>query len=279
MTPRPAALLLAILCLPTGIDAQQQPPTVAPGAVVRWPAPADGSTVRSCSLAERTWLPSEGDCFYGVDLSAEGRLLVRRELDRGTETSALIVGSYPYSVQRITLEDTSRVNLSEADAQRAARERQHIDRLFEIESEARFSLPLHPPLERMPRSGRFGARRIINDQPRSPHTGADYSADRGTPVMAASDGVVELAEEHFFGGNSIFLDHGGGLISMYLHLHEIFVEPGDRVTRGAVIGTVGATGRATGPHLHFGLRLHGARVDPALLLGAPDGLPTVSAAP
>ena len=98
--------------------------------------------------------------------------------------------------------------------------------------------------------------------PRSPHTGADYAANQGTPVLAAEAGTVRLAEEHFFSGNSIFIDHGDGLVSMYFHMHELFVSPGDRVTRGAVIGTVGSTGRSTGPHLHFGLRWRGARIDP-----------------
>ncbi|MEM1250263.1 MAG: M23 family metallopeptidase, partial [Acidobacteriota bacterium] len=140
-----------------------------------------------------------------------------------------------------------------------------------------FQLPLAQPLERLPRGGRFGARRIINGEPRSPHTGADYAANQGTPVLAAADGVVRLAEEHFFGGNSVFLDHGDGLITMYLHLHEIFVDPGESVTRGSVIGTVGSTGRSTGPHLHFGIRWRGARVDPAFLL-QPERISTVQPA-
>ncbi|HVS16088.1 MAG TPA: M23 family metallopeptidase, partial [Thermoanaerobaculia bacterium] len=95
----------------------------------------------------------------------------------------------------------------------------------------------------------------------------------GTPVLAAGDGVVALADELFFSGNSIFLDHGDGLVTMYFHLHEVFVAPGESVTRGAVIGTVGSTGRSTGPHLHFGARWRGARVDPALLLGAVERYP------
>ena len=84
--------------------------------------------------------------------------------------------------------------------------------------------------------------------------------------------MVGLAEEHFFSGRSIFVDHGNGLVSMYFHLDEIFVRPGQQVTRGAVIGTVGSSGRSTGPHLHFGLRWLGARIDPQQLLGSPEAL-------
>ncbi|MDE2978565.1 MAG: M23 family metallopeptidase [Acidobacteriota bacterium] len=127
----------------------------------------------------------------------------------------------------------------------------------------------------MPAGGRFGAKRIINGEPRSPHTGADYAVPQGTPVLAVEDAVVALAGEFFFSGNAVFLDHGNGLISMYFHLHEVFVEQGDEVPRGRLIGTVGSTGRSTGPHLHFGIRWQGARVDPALWLGEPASIATV----
>jgi len=90
-----------------------------------------------------------------------------------------------------------------------------------------------------------------------------------------ADGVVALADEHFFAGDSVFLDHGDGLISMYFHMSRMNVQEGDHVRRGQVIGEVGATGRVTGPHLHFGLRWHRARIDPALLLGDPSGLPEI----
>ena len=113
---------------------------------------------------------------------------------------------------------------------------------------------------------------MINGEPRNPHTGVDYAADAGTAVLAVAGGSVVLAEEHFFAGKSVFIDHGNGLISMYFHLSEIGVQKGQAVELGQSVGKVGATGRATGPHLHFGLRWHGSKVDPAVLLGPPESV-------
>jgi len=115
----------------------------------------------------------------------------------------------------------------------------------------------------------FGARRIINGLRRSPHAGADYSADAGTPVVAANSGKVALVGDMFFPGRLVVLDHGLGLFTLYFHLERADVREGERVERGQPIGTVGATGRATGPHLHFAAHLRQARVDPALLLSLP----------
>ena len=112
----------------------------------------------------------------------------------------------------------------------------------------------------------FGRRRIFNDQPRSPHSGTDLSAPEGTPVAAAAGGRVALAEEHYFSGNLVVLDHGGGVYTLYAHLSRIDVQPGEIVRAGAPIGLVGATGRVTGAHLHWAARIGDARVDPTMLL-------------
>jgi murein DD-endopeptidase MepM/ murein hydrolase activator NlpD len=112
----------------------------------------------------------------------------------------------------------------------------------------------------------FGARRIINGQVRAPHAGLDYSADAGTPVVAANTGRVALVAEYFFPGRLVVLDHGLGLYTLYFHLERAEVTEGDRVDRGQSIGRVGASGRATGPHLHFAVHLRQTRIDPALLL-------------
>ncbi len=117
-----------------------------------------------------------------------------------------------------------------------------------------------------PTLGSFGKRRTINGQPRAPHTGEDIAAPMGTAVLAANDGVVALTGDFYFNGKSVLMDHGLGLFSMYFHLSEIAVQPGQPVARGATIGRVGQSGRATGPHLHWGVRLNNARVNPFSLV-------------
>lgn len=110
-------------------------------------------------------------------------------------------------------------------------------------------------------SGSFAARRVFNNQPRSPHLGTDMRGAVGTPVLAMADGTVLLAEEQYFSGNAVWIDHGQGVVSMYGHLSKFAVKQGDAVKRGQKIGEVGATGRVTGPHLHLGLYIQGVAVD------------------
>jgi murein DD-endopeptidase MepM/ murein hydrolase activator NlpD len=257
----------AALGLGAAASATAAPVTVAPpGGVVRWA----GAELRSCSIGSRSWTPLDGACWYPIDLEARGRIaLVRRSIG-GVASRWVEVGEYPYPTEHLQVEEKYVEPPPEA-LERIERERRRAAAIFARETPRGFTLPLAPPLEPLPAAGRFGARRIFNGRPRSPHGGADYRAAPGTPVRAAADGVVALAEEHYFAGRSVFLDHGDGLISMSFHLSEILVAPGDAVRRGDPIGRVGATGRVTGPHLHFALRWHGARVDPALLLarGAP----------
>jgi len=244
---------------------------VPPGTVVRWA----GAGTQSCSLGKTSFEPLDGVCYYPIDLlRKEGVVDLGRSRGGQGESLAIRVGAYPYPVQKLTL-PPSQVDLSAEDLARVRRESADIGRLWGRSGPRQFTLPLHPPLDPLPGGGRFGSRRVINGQPKSPHSGADYSAGAGEPVLAAADGTVALADHHFFAGKSVFLDHGDGLISMYFHLSRVSVEEGQTVSRGQPIGAVGATGRATGPHLHFGIRWRRARVDPALLLGDPAGLPEV----
>lgn len=120
-------------------------------------------------------------------------------------------------------------------------------------------------------TGRFGSRRVINGQKKRPHSGEDIAAPKGTPVLAVNAGTVVAAVDHFFSGKGVIIDHGVGLFSMYFHLSEINVENGQTLQKGETLGKVGATGRATGPHLHWGIRLNGARVNPYALTTLPIG--------
>ena len=244
----------------------------APGSVVRW----SGAQIDSCRLGERRFDPIDGACLIPVDLLIEGSASVTRTRSGRIESLTVRAGDYPYRVQRLQIKDDGYVNLSAENLERSKRERRRIEALFALETPRRFELPLRFPLEKRLEGGRFGSRRFINGEPRSPHSGADYGANRGTPVLAAGAGTVALAEEHFFAGNSVYVDHGGGLLTMYFHLDQISVAPGDVVEAGDRVGLVGNTGRSTGPHLHFGVRWHGARVDPALLLSSPTSWPAVS---
>ena len=245
---------------------------VSPGTVVRWP----GQSLESCAMEARSWLPLQGACWYPIDLlTAPGSLTLVRQHDGMREETVVEVGAYPYEVQYITLEDDSQVQLSAEDLQRVQEENRRIGSLWSRATPRRFELPLASPLAPLPSGGRFGARRFFNNQPRSPHTGRDYSAAAGTPVLSVAAGTVALTGDFFFPGKSVFVDHGDGLISMYFHLSGVGVETGDDVARGEVLGLVGQSGRATGPHLHLGLRWHGARVDPAQLMQAVETVPAL----
>ncbi len=264
-------LLLPALAAPAAPPADAPATGVVPGGVVRW----TGEGTSLCGDVHETWEPLDEACYYAADLGlAEGTVLdVFRVRNGLRETVRLRVLPFPYDEERLRV-DPRRVTLSEKDRLRAERERKLVVPLFSIRTEPAFSLPLGPPLANAPLPRNFGKRRVFNDQPRSPHGGADYRAATGTPVLATEAGLVVLTGRHFYAGGSVYLDHGGGLLSMYMHLSRIDVKQGQRVARGERVGLSGATGRVTGPHLHFGLRWRGARVDPALLLSDPSQLPS-----
>ena len=144
-------------------------------------------------------------------------------------------------------------------------DRKRLDQIFKRRQSVLFSPPFLRPVDGEVISA-FGLRRILNGIPKSPHNGIDFQAAAGTPVKAMAHGEVALADDLYYTGKTVILDHGGGLFSLYAHLETMAVTPGAMVSTGKLIGTVGSTGRSTGPHLHMGTRLGKARIDPLALL-------------
>ncbi len=162
------------------------------------------------------------------------------------------------------------VSLSEENLARVGRERKIIDAALNHWRDTPMDdIRLQNPVDG-PRSSSFGSRRFFNGEARSPHSGMDIAANAGTEILAPLDGIVAAVGDYYFNGNTVILDHGQGFITLYCHLSRIDVDEGQDIAAGATLGLVGATGRVTGAHLHFGTYLNGNAVDPALLLGAGD---------
>ncbi len=159
------------------------------------------------------------------------------------------------------------VDLSEQQLNRVKSDREIIDSALQNFRDSReVTTTLVAPVTG-PRSSSFGLRRFFNGQPRSPHSGMDIAATTGTAVIAPADGIVGTTGDFYFNGNTVFIDHGQGFVTMYCHLSEIMASEGQAISQGQPIGKVGATGRVTGAHLHFGTYLNGNAVDPALFIG------------
>jgi murein DD-endopeptidase MepM/ murein hydrolase activator NlpD len=179
------------------------------------------------------------------------------------------VRDHAYREQRLTVSNQQYVSPDEKQLARIARERGIIDAALGDWRDADLDgVALLAPVDG-PRSSSFGLRRFFNDQPRAPHKGMDIAASTGTPITAPLEGVVTATGNYFFNGNTVIVDHGQGLVTMYCHLSRIDVDKGQTLAAGDAIGAVGATGRVTGPHLHFSVYLNATAVDPALFLPEP----------
>lgn len=202
----------------------------------------------------------------GIPLSASlGPFRVRVRDSSGARDLDFAVGDKHYTTQSLKVAPRQ-VDLSAADLKRYQREHEVMDHALNRWSESPPATLRWPPPVPGVRSSSFGMRRVFNGESRNPHTGMDIAAPAGTAVILPADGTVIDTGDYFFTGNTILVDHGRGLISMYAHLSAIDVKPGQRVAAGTRIGAVGMTGRATGPHLHWALSLNRAWVDPALFL-------------
>jgi murein DD-endopeptidase MepM/ murein hydrolase activator NlpD len=170
-----------------------------------------------------------------------------------------------YLTESLTISDQSKVTPPSRDYPRIKAERAEMNRVFTSFSQATVDSTFKLPVTGRTSSS-FGKRRILNGLPKNPHSGMDIAAAEGTPVKAPAPARVAATGNYFFNGNTVLLDHGQGLITLYCHLSRIDVKIGDRVSREDVLGAVGQTGRVTGPHLHWSVSLNNNRVDPALLL-------------
>jgi peptidyl-prolyl cis-trans isomerase A (cyclophilin A) len=290
-------LHIVLIALPLGNAAIQSDPleiaiharAVQPGEVVRLDLVASEplSTV-SITAFGRAMQPFRGDdgvwrALVGIDLdvtAGDVPVAIRARTTAGTEiarTETLKVEAKEFPTRTLRVDPRFVTPPKSADA-RIARERAELGRVFRAVTPApEWRGPFIVPIDGAVVSG-FGVRSVFNNEPRAPHGGADFASPEGTPVAAPNAGRVVLAADLYFTGNTVVLDHGAGLQSLFAHLSRIDVHEGDRVARGAIVGAVGATGRATGPHLHWTVRLHGARVDPISLISALSDLKPAGAA-
>ena len=273
----PAGLALALLLAAADVPApiRIEPADLGPGSpfIVRVTSPDATRVTGTVFGRPLTFVGTGGEwtAMGGVDLDDPvGEAPLQVDIERGsgkrsTARATLRVGARDYPTEELTVEEKYVEPPAEV-SERIARETALLNETFgRVTPERLDKGRVTPPLPGV--EGRnFGRRRVFNKQPRSPHSGADLSAPTGTPVVAAAAGRVVLAQELYFSGNMIVLEHGTGVFTMYAHLSAFEVAAGATVEPGQVIGRVGATGRVTGPHLHFGARIGAARVEPFALL-------------
>jgi len=279
---RAAALAVAIACFGTGTFAEDaiqlttNARSVRQGEVVMFtattPQAADAMRARAFDRDLPTFQvdATRWQALLGIDIDTPpGSYVVSFEATSAgntmTATTDLHITSGVFG-RRVLKVDNSFVNPSEPAIARITSEAREIEQLW-TQSEPRrlWDLGFVRPVPGRA-NGAFGSRSVFNGQPRQPHGGADFLSPAGTPIHAPNSGRIVLARDLYFTGNTVVIDHGLGVFSLLAHLSVMEVHQGELVTRGQIIGQVGATGRVTGPHLHWGVRMNGARVDPLSLL-------------
>lgn len=245
-----------------------------PGGVALVELPADSNATQASFNRKPVLLVPTGETLTAVVGLPLGTRSGTHRLTLGSRDGVTTgvdfqVADKHYEEQRITIKDKRKVTPEKRDMERIGREQRRILKALanhdpRMPDSLRFRLPVEGTV-----SSPFGLRRFFNDQPRKPHSGLDLAAAQGTPVRAPAGGRISDTGDFFFNGNTVFIDHGQGLVTMYCHLSRIDVETGQQVSAGDIIGLVGMTGRVTGPHLHWGVSLNDARVDPVLFLEQP----------
>ncbi len=265
---------LLVLLMSVHVSANSLPTQAAiPGGVVIVPLSVDTMvkpkvTYRDRQVAvvqyKRKWV-----AIVGVPLSAKIGAQTLSILQNGKTSKTLFyIEGKAYPTQHITIRDKRKVNPNKLDMTRIKSESEVINAaLSHWTDKSVLPLPFLWPIEGRV-SGLYGRRRVFNGQPRRPHSGMDIAAPTGTEVHAPAEGTIREVGNYFFNGKTIFIDHGQGLVTIFCHLDRTDVVSGQTVRQGEVIGTVGMTGRVTGPHLHLGVSLNDTRVEPRLFFPA-----------
>ena len=238
-------------------------------AVFSW---LDGElAVNAEPAAAKDGKPSwKAEILLAVPLDAKGDLPLAVRVGGETENFSIrtLRVAWPQSILKVP---PRYVQPPEDVQEKIARDREHSRKALALRTDRRWTLPLHRPVPGGITSP-FGGRRVFNGQPRAPHKGTDLRSPEGAPVRAAADGTAVLVEDQYYGGNTIYLDHGQGVFSVYCHLLQASVAMGEHVARGQVIARSGSTGRVTGAHLHFGFIVQGVSVDAMPLLSFPPAV-------
>ena len=253
---------------------------VLQGGVARW----SGMDAKDCGIFGKRYPAIDGVCYYPIGIATRigSHEIALWSKDGKRSLGSLAVKERECTETEITLDGDTYTKVSDENKARSVEDRARILKAVAgTDAEPTFSLPLGPPAKGVATKDRsdFCELRIYNGgEEKSRHTGLDYPIAKGTPVVAAADGTVTLAEEQFYTGNTVVVDHGDGLVTMVFHLSDIAVKNGDTVKRGERLGSVGSTGRSTGPHLHYGARWQNQRIDVGSLIGDPAKLPGVGEA-
>ena len=277
----PVAVAPIWILTATLIAATAPPPAAALAVTAKFRAVAPGEivllTITGATTAPRARVfdrqlrayPAEAGAWtviVGIDLDVKpGKYTVAIDAGSDKASHLLEVAAKQFGTRTLKVDDAF-VNPSAASQLRIADEAKLLAAIWEESASAPlWTGPFIRPVSE-PANSAFGRRSIFNGQPRSAHGGADFLSPAGTPVKSPNAGKVMLARELYYSGNTVIVDHGVGVLSFFAHLSATTVSRGDRVETGQIVGRVGATGRVTGPHLHWMLRASGARVDPLALL-------------
>ncbi|MEO6076154.1 MAG: M23 family metallopeptidase [Dokdonella sp.] len=282
LTASLAIALMASAGIGHAADSAKQGNTaeVLQGGVARW----SGMDAKDCGIFGKRYPSVDGVCYYPIGLATRtgDHEIALWDKDGKRTLGGLTVMKRDCTETEIKLDDDTYTKVSDDNKKRSGEDRTRILKAVAgTDTAPTFSLPLGPPAKGVATKDRsdFCELRVYNGgEEKSRHTGLDYPIAKGTAVVAAADGTVALAEEQFYTGNTVVVDHGGGLVTMVFHLSDLKVKQGDKVKRGDRLGSVGSTGRSTGPHLHYGARWQNQRIDVGSLIGDPSKLPGVGEA-